>query len=104
MGIAVDEVVATVDDMDSHEPSTTDMSPLLGSTDVAELLGMSREQVWRLWSSGRLPGYRFDRHIRFSRVDLESFMAKHYSQSVRAAVPAPRESRRGAERSDYHPI
>ncbi|MBC7594958.1 MAG: helix-turn-helix domain-containing protein [Kineosporiaceae bacterium] len=71
-----------VDDMDQLSMLPDGMSPLLGSSQVAELLGMSREQVWRLWTSGRLPGYRFDRYIRFSRVDLEQFMSRHYTPSA----------------------
>lgn len=100
MGVAVVEVVATVDGMNSRDASPTDMSPLLGSSEVAELLGMSREQVWRLWSCGRLPGYRFDRHIRFSQSDLALFMASHYTAAPRAEV----EPRRADVRSEYRRI
>lgn len=55
------------------------MEPLLGTRAVANWLGMSREQVWRLWSTGRLPGYRLDRHLRFARRDVEAFLAEHRS-------------------------
>jgi excisionase family DNA binding protein len=54
-----------------------DMEPLLSTRAVANWLGMSREQVWRLWSTGRLPGYRLDRHLRFARRDVEAFLAAH---------------------------
>lgn len=57
--------------------STTNMEPLLGTAAVANWLGMSREQVWRLWKSGRLPGYRLDRHLRFARRDVEAFLEAH---------------------------
>jgi excisionase family DNA binding protein len=53
------------------------MEPLLGTAAVANWLGMSREQVWRLWNSGRLSGYRLDRHLRFARCDVEAFLAAH---------------------------
>jgi len=53
------------------------MEPLLSTAAVANWLGMSREQVWRLWKSGRLPGYRLDRHLRFARYDVEAFLAAH---------------------------
>jgi len=85
--------------------------PLLGTTDVAQLLGMSREQVWRLWSSGRLAGYRFDRHVRFARSDVERFMAQHYSgtsvdrrvvKAVKASVVTSLPGRHQA--TQYQPI
>ena len=66
--------------MDSHSVEITPSETLLGSRDVATMLGMSREQVWRLYSSGRLAGYRFDRLLRFARSDVERFMAAHYCQ------------------------
>lgn len=88
-----------------------DLSPLLGSTDVAALLGMSREQVWRLWTNGRLPGYRFDRHVRFARRDIERFMSEHYRAVGRrwdasSGPPAAlrRARRGGAHASEYRPL
>jgi excisionase family DNA binding protein len=80
------------------------MSPLLGSRDVAEMLGMSREQVWRLWSSGRLPGYRFDRHIRFARADLERFLADHYHERSAPLPSRPAREPRARGRAEYHRI
>ena len=73
--------------------------PLLGSRDVATMLGMSREQVWRLWTSGRLPGYRFDRHVRFSPQDLERFMAEHYRPGPARGVAAKQALSRGRGRA-----
>lgn len=95
--------VPIVDVMERSSTPTTDISPLLGSREVADLLGMSREQVWRLWTSGRLPGYRFDRHIRFSRADLERFMSSHYSASSAPDV-APRAKQHRATGSEYRQI
>ena len=93
-------VVVTVDGMEPHHAHFSSSS-LLGSREVSELLGMSREQVWRLWTSGRLPGYRFDRHLRFAPADVDRFMALHYSQQGGAAA-SPQARRR--TRLDYAPI
>lgn len=103
MGVAEVNLVATVYDMNSRSAALTDMSPLLSSSEVAALLGMSREQVWRLWSSGRLPGYRFDRHIRYSQADLEQFMASHYSAPSRSEAAQSR-SQRPKVSSEYRRI
>jgi excisionase family DNA binding protein len=65
---------------------------LLATRDVAELLCMSREQVWRLWSTGRLPGYRFDHRLRFSRSDVEAFMASHYRAGASGSQAPPAKS------------
>ena len=64
------------------------MEPLLGTADVARWLGMSREQVWRLWKAGRLPGYRLDRHLRFARADVEAFLAANRTGEVADGLPA----------------
>lgn len=56
-----------------------DDHPLMSSAEVATRLGMSREQVWRLWTTGRLPGYKLDRHLRFARRDVVLFLDQHYS-------------------------
>lgn len=60
---------------------------LIGSVQVAEWLGMSREQVWRLWASGKLPGYRFDRNLRFDPRDVQAFLDRHYSGNRAVATP-----------------
>lgn len=65
-----------------------EMEPLLGTSEVARWLGMSREQVWRLWKSGRLPGYQLDRHLRFARSDVEAFLAANRSGAATDALPA----------------
>jgi len=76
------------------------------------MLGMSREQVWRLFSAGRLPGYRFDRLLRFAPGDVEHFKTEHYQ---RTGTPSPSPGKRwdsipvpGRARSalpdEYHPI
>lgn len=56
-----------------------DRAPLMKTRDVALYLGMSREQVWRLWSSGKLAGYKFDRHVRFAQADVDAFLAQAYT-------------------------
>lgn len=64
------------------------MEPLLSTAAVAAWLGMSREQVWRLWRTGRLPGYHLDRHLRFARSDVEALLAAHRSGTAPAdALP-----------------
>jgi excisionase family DNA binding protein len=66
---------------------------LMNTVQVAERLGMSREQVWRLWSTGRLPGYKLDRNVRFDRTDVERFMQANYSGNATTppvALPARR--------------
>lgn len=84
--------------------------PLLGSAQVATWLGMSREQVWRLWSTGALPGYRLDRNLRFAPEDVHAFLESRYSGSpttttggrpTKHQTPA---SRRSTSSSDYRPI
>jgi len=87
-----------------------EMEPLLSSADVARWLGMSREQVWRLWKVGRLPGYRLDRHLRFARTDVEAFLSANRSGKIADGLPAvvvPIESRRRSRRvtpSEYRRI
>jgi excisionase family DNA binding protein len=91
------------------------MEPLLGTPAVANWLGMSREQVWRLWKTGRLPGYRLDRHLRFARADVDAFLAANRSGRVTDGLPSvvvPLESKRRRSRritpasdpSPYRPI
>lgn len=68
---------------------------LLGSAAVAMWLGVSREQVWRLWATGKLPGYRIDRRLRFASADVESFLASHHvGVATPFATPASRRDRR----------
>lgn len=88
-----------------------EMEPLLGTADVARWLGMSREQVWRLWKVGRLPGYRLDRHLRFARTDIEAFLAANRTGDAADGLPAvviPLDSRRKRARrippSEYRRI
>lgn len=89
-----------------------EMEPLLGTAEVARWLGMSREQVWRLWKSGRLPGYRLDRHLRFARADVEAFLAANRSGLAADTLPAivnpldaqRRRTRRAAPSSEYRRI
>ena len=88
-----------------------EMEPLLGTADVARWLGMSREQVWRLWKVGRLPGYRLDRHLRFARADVEAFLAANRTGEAANGLPAvviPLDSRRERSRrippSEYRRI
>lgn len=96
---------------DSDDPDMN-MEPLLGSAAVAHWLGMSREQVWRLWKSGRLPGYRLDRHLRFARADVEAFLAANRrgdasSDGLSAIVPpidTKRRQRRRIPPTEYRRI
>lgn len=84
--------------------------PLVGSAQVATWLGMSREQVWRLWSSGALPGYRLDRNLRFAPEDVQAFLESRYSEGPSTTTgerPAKRRTparRRTTSSSDYRPI
>ena len=64
----------------SNDITTQEQDSLLATREVAEMLGMSREQVWRMFNTGRLPAYRFDRLLRFARSDVEQFMATHYQE------------------------
>ena len=54
------------------------------------MLGMSREQVWRMFNTGRLPAYRFDRLLRFAQADIERFMTEHYEHGPREDGPPQR--------------
>ena len=78
-----------------------EFEPLMSSAAVAAWLGMSREQVWRLWKVGRLPRYRLDRHLRFARTDVEAFLAANRSGKIADGLPAvvvPIESKRRTRR------
>lgn len=82
---------------------------LVGSTTVATWLGMSREQVWRLWRNGSLPGFRLDRNLRFSPDDVRAFCAARYGTGNATSAPtrptaAPQRAHRPKDGSDYHPI
>jgi excisionase family DNA binding protein len=81
----------------AHAPS--DPEALLGTREVASLLGMSREQVWRLWTSGRLPGYRFDRLLRFAPTDVERFKADCFRAGRARSRPASARRERPSEAS-----
>lgn len=76
--------------MSAPQPQLNDL-PLMSTVQVATRLGMSREQVWRLWTTGRLPGYKLDRHLRFDQADVAHFLDQHYSNSTQRPMPsAPR--------------
>jgi excisionase family DNA binding protein len=96
--------------MENAMSTAPEMEPLMSSAAVAAWLGMSREQVWRLWKTGRLPGYRLDRHVRFARADVEAFLAANRSGNVADGLPAvvvPIESKRRSRRiapSEYRRI
>lgn len=93
-----------LDSSDAHQQRAS----LLGTVEVAAWLGVSREQVWKLWASGRLPGYKFDRHVRFAPTDVEAFLAASYTgtATTNASTPKPSPSRvnRSASRGPYHRI
>ena len=61
----------------TEELAAAQGAALLGTAQVAASLGVSREQVWRLYTSGRLPGYRFDRRLRFTPADVQQFLDAH---------------------------
>jgi excisionase family DNA binding protein len=100
--------------MDPHHAPQHQRDSLLTTRQVAELLRMSREQVWRLHNTGRLAAYRFDRLLRFSRADVERFMVDHYRETgapaAWAAAPSSDASRDGRRRprppavSEYRPL
>lgn len=76
-------------------------SSLLKTRDVAQYLGMSREQVWKLWSCGKLAGYKLDRHLRFAQSDVDAFLAQNYTgerETRRSMTPGPRPSDSGPYR------
>lgn len=92
-------------DATDNASMTTAPTPLLGSAQVAAWLGMSREQVWRLWSSGRLPGYKLDRHLRFAAADIETFLASNYTGPTMASGPSsPPRTRERRPSSQYRRI
>lgn len=78
---------------------------LLGSSQVAAWLGMSREQVWKLWQAGQLPGYKLDRHVRFAPADVESFLALNYTGgNTNKSVSPPVRHASAAAASSYRRI
>lgn len=48
--------------------------PMLDVMQAAEILGVSREWVYKLAGRGELPHYRLGRSIRFRRSELEAFL------------------------------
>ena len=68
----------------SHPPAadcagghrTQERQGLLNSTQVAELLGISKRKVNELSASGRLPQVRFGRSVRFDPVDVWEFVER----------------------------
>lgn len=51
------------------------MDKLLGVREVAERLGVSSRQIWKLTSSGRLPGpVRLGRSVRWRESDVSRFI------------------------------
>jgi excisionase family DNA binding protein len=48
---------------------------MLTAAEVATQLGLSPRAVYELHASGRLPGYRFGRAVRFEPADVEAFKA-----------------------------
>lgn len=46
---------------------------MLTAAEVATQLGLSPRAVYELHASGRLPGYRFGRAVRFEAADVETF-------------------------------
>lgn len=88
-------------DLDAHSLG------LWKTSQVAKLLGMSRKQVWRLWATGKLPGYKLDRDLRFALVDVRAFLADGYSGNAKAAtviLPPPPPSRSSKSSSPYRRI
>ena len=56
---------------------------LLTAREVGEWLGMSPATVLRRWRAGEIPGYRLGSNVlRFSRRDIESFLADRYNPTV----------------------
>jgi excisionase family DNA binding protein len=53
---------------------TIDTGPLLSRRQAAELLGVSKETVYRLVRSGELPAFRVGHQIRISQVAVENYI------------------------------
>lgn len=80
---------------DTSGRSAPPLVPLLKTREVASYLGMSREQVWKLWSCGKLAGYKLDRHLRFAQSDVDAFLAQAYTgerETRRSSAPSSRPS------------
>lgn len=59
----------------SHSPS--DPQKFYDLHEVAKILHLSRMTVYRYVIAKRLPAYRFGRHYRIRKEDLETFIS-HY--------------------------
>lgn len=55
------------------------MAPLISSSKLASLLGISRQQIWNLATGGVIPSYRPGRSLRF---DLEEVLAALRKKNV----------------------
>ena len=48
--------------------------PMLDADQAAELLGISREWIYKMARRGELPYYRLGRAMRFRRSELDAFL------------------------------
>lgn len=66
---------------------------LLGVEDAAEFLACSPRMVRELWARRELPGVRVGRLVRFSRCDLEAYIAARRVPAARGALAPARRGR-----------
>ena len=59
-----------------YEPGPTESLRLLRIDDVADLLAISRDSVYRLVRRGLLPTVRVGERIRFRVVDIEAYLQR----------------------------
>jgi excisionase family DNA binding protein len=57
------------------------IEPLLRARDVADLLNLSANTVLDWFERGKLPGFKIGGAVRFSRVELETWLAAQHREA-----------------------
>ena len=63
----------------SHSPDT--LPPLLTRKQAASHLAISERHLWTITQSGGLPAIKIGRLVRYSRADLDAYVARSRSGS-----------------------
>ncbi len=69
------------------------MDPVLSVRELAEVLRLSDRTVYRLAQSGEIPGFKVGGSWRFSRTDVEDWMARQVSDTKKQAKKSQGTSR-----------
>jgi len=68
--------------------TTREDEPMLGSTQVATILGIGRTKAWELMVSQAITSMPVGARMRCTRSDLEKYRRRQYEQATRfAGIP-----------------